>query len=83
MVTIKSHPLCDKLFSRYMRKIYLSERDDKDVWENYHKEAHWAWNELLNICRQHYSHDPDADLICLGLDIYRLHEVCCDFFRNK
>ncbi len=80
---LKYHPYCDGLFGRYMRLIYLSEKDDKETRELYHREANYAWNELLRICRQYYSYDPDADVICQSLDIYRLHEVCCDYFSRK
>ncbi len=82
-MVLKSHPICDALFSRYMRLIYLSPKDPEEVRREYHVEANRAWNELVRICTQYHSHDPDAHAICLGLDIYRLHEVCCDYFSRK
>jgi hypothetical protein len=79
-MVLKHHPICDRYFSDYMRLATLSFGDSPEVREVYHRRARIAWNALLEICRLYYQNDPHADLICKSYDIYRLTDVCYDFF---
>jgi hypothetical protein len=82
-MVLKYHPVCDWLLGQYMRLIYLSPKDDIETKEIYYREARSAWNELINICKEHYRRlgETDADIICLSLDIYKLHDICCEYFK--
>jgi hypothetical protein len=80
-MVLKYHPVCDWLFGRYMRLIYISPKDDVETREAYYREARTAWNELLKICKEYYRGESDADVICVSLDIYKLYDICYEFFK--
>jgi len=67
-----------------MRIRYLEPSDPPEVREEYYNRARAAYNSLVKICSEYYKKlDPNnADVICLSLDIYRLDDVCVDYFTS-
>ena len=69
---------CARWFADYMRPVYLTPEDPREVWQETLRRQAEAYSALVRVCAnylQRRGEDP-ADVICRGYNIYELLDVC-------
>jgi hypothetical protein len=69
---------CSRWFAEYMRPVYLTPEDPREVWQETLKRQSEAYSALVRVCISYLQkRDKDyADIICRNYSIYELLNIC-------